>query len=468
MPSSVKPTISFIIPLMNEAPSLDELYHRIAEQAREHARGWEILFIDDGSSDNSWEVIQSLSQLDPEHVRAIRFRRNRTKAPAMATGYKEATGEIVFTLDADLQDDPKEIPRFLAKLNEGEGWDIVSGYKEKRHDPWHKVLPSRIFNRLLSKVNGVNLHDHNCGFKCYRREVVQELPMYGEMHRMVPSLAAIKGFKTTEITVEHHARQHGESKYGWERLMRGFTDMWSIFFIKTFRERPLHFFTTVAFYCGGIAILLWLLALLPMADGLRTGLLSAAPAALFTAPVLIVIGLLAELLTYRHYKEGVDVPIIERIEGKAPTPNEKVVSLADAKDELRTESKPKIIVADDDPITRQLTTRIMQKEGWIVTTAQTGEEAMACISPNVDVILLDIYLPGISGLKVIPKLKQLSPKTQIVVLSGSEKATDGAEAIKAGGFDFLSKPVHKEELIKVLNNALRASRALRPEDQLVG
>ncbi len=456
------PTLSFIIPLMDEAPTLKELHARIAEQAEEHSRGWEILYIDDGSSDNSWEIIQQLAQEDPAHVRALKFRRNRTKAPALATGYKEATGEIVFTLDADLQDDPKEIPRFLQKLDEGEGWDIVSGYKEKRHDPWHKVLPSRVFNAMLSKVNGVPLHDHNCGFKCYRRAVVEDLPMYGEMHRMVPSLASIEGYRTTEIIVEHHARQHGVSKYGWERLMRGFMDMWSVYFVKTYRERPMHFFAAIAVGCIALAGALWGAAFLPVvSQAVRTAFTSAAPAALFAAPVCLAIGFLAELIGYRHYKEGTSVPIIERIDLCDAAAQEKVISLSEAKEQAQSGARPVILIADDDSVTRAISKRILEKAGWEVRTAETGEDAMGAVSPEVHVVLLDIYLPGLSGLEVLPKLKQLSPQSQVVVLSGSDKPTDGAAAIKAGGFDFLSKPVQADTLVTVINQAHQASLALR-------
>jgi len=350
-------------------------------------------------------------------------------------------------------------------MNEGDGWDIVSGYKETRHDPWHKVLPSRIFNKMLSKVNGVKLHDHNCGFKCYRQAVVKDLPMYGEMHRMVPSLASIEGYRTTEIVVEHHARQHGVSKYGVTRMLRGFFDMWSVFFVKNYRERPLHFAGGIAILCVMAAILLWIISLIPgLSEGLRSGLLAAAPAAFFAAPVLLVVGFLAELITNRHYKEGTDVPIIERIDPGGENVQEKVIAFKSDQETAPESTKPKILVADDDQITRTLSTRILKEEGWDINTAETGEEALAAITPDIHVVLLDIYLPGLSGIEVLPKIKQLAPRSQVVVLSGSEKPKDGADAIKAGAFDFLSKPVKKEELLSTLDRALKSSRSLRPEE----
>ncbi|WP_411847044.1 glycosyltransferase [Roseibacillus persicicus] len=460
---SEKPTLSFIIPLMNEQETLQELYDRIAEQANELSRGWEIIFIDDGSTDSSWEVVEKLAKNDTEHVRAIRFRNNQGKAPALSAGYAEVSGEIVFTLDADLQDDPKEIPRFLEKLNEGEGWDVVSGYKEKRHDPWHKVLPSRVFNLMLSKVNGVKLHDHNCGFKCYRLEVVKALPMYGEMHRMVPSLASIEGFRTTEIVVEHHPRLHGVSKYGVKRFVRGFMDMWSVYFIKNFRERPLHLMGGVAMLCAMAAGLMWLLALIPLfPDGLRGGLLAAAPAALFAAPVLVMLGFLAEMITNRHYSKEHPLPIVDRIEPLNAEVREKVTSITSFGNEEESEDKAKILVADDDSTLRRLSTLMLGKEGWEIVAVDTAEAAMAAIGPEFDAVLLDIYLPGLSGIEVLPKLKAMAPFTQVVVLSGSDLAKDGADAIKAGAFDFLSKPIQKDELVETLGRAIQASRSLRP------
>ena len=461
MNKNKKPILSFIIPLMNEEESLEELYQRIAEQADVVARDWEILFIDDGSTDNSWAVVQQLAKADKDHVHAIRFRSNQGKAAALAAGYAEVSGEIVFTLDADLQDDPKEIPRFLEKLNEGEGWDIVSGYKEKRHDPWHKVLPSRVFNWMLSRVNGVKLHDHNCGFKCYRAEVVKALPMYGEMHRMVPSLASIEGYRTTEIVVEHHPRIHGVSKYGVKRFLRGFMDMWSVFFVKNFRERPLHLMGGVALLCLLFAGFLWGLALVPGLPGpVRGGLLAAAPASLFAVPVLLMIGFLAELITNRFYNEQHALPIVERIDPVNLEISEKIVSMGEA--ESLAESIPKVFVVDDDPVMRSLCAKIASDEGWDVVTTDSAEQAMVQLNDCYDVVLLDLYLPGVNGIDVLPKLKVLAPHTQVVVLSGSDRAKDGADSIKAGAFDYLSKPIDRGDLVETLNRAIVACQAIRP------
>jgi len=213
--SAEKPAVTFVIPVKDEQATLATLFRGISVEAAKVTDCLEVIFVDDGSTDESWEVIQQLAEQNQEQVKAIRFRHNAGKAAALAAGWKASRGDIVFTMDADLQDDPEEIPRFLEKMSEG--FDVVTGWKRDRHDPWHKVLPSRIFNFILSRVNKVELHDHNCGFKCYRREVTQSLPMYGEMHRMVPSLAAMHGFQTAEIPVKHHPRRYGRSKYGLRR-----------------------------------------------------------------------------------------------------------------------------------------------------------------------------------------------------------------------------------------------------------
>ncbi len=245
--------ISFVIPVFNEEESLEELAQRIDENVPA-GMNFEIIFIDDGSTDDSWIVIQALSDITRGQIRGLRFRANRGKAAGLQAGFKAAQGGIIFTMDADLQDDPKEIPCFLAKLEEG--YDLVSGWKKVRHDPWHKVWPSRIFNRLLSYFSNVKLHDHNCGFKCYRQKVAKSTQLFGELHRMVPALAGMNGFRVTEIPVRHHARRHGYSKYGVERFVRGFSDMLTIGFLRKYSERPAHFANTWAASCFALATLL--------------------------------------------------------------------------------------------------------------------------------------------------------------------------------------------------------------------
>ena len=249
--SKPKPSISFVIPAMNEEESLEELVDRIDQNVG--TANYEIILIDDGSTDDTWTVIQALADINIA-VRGLRFRSNRGKAAGLQAGFDVAEGDLIFTMDADLQDDPKEIPRFIEKIQEG--YDLVSGWKAVRHDPWHKVLPSRVFNRMLSHFSQVKLHDHNCGFKCYRREVAKSIKLFGELHRMVPSLAGMQGFKVTEIVVEHHARRFGVSKYGVERFIRGFSDMLTMGFLRVYRERPSHFANFCAAMYGAVAFCL--------------------------------------------------------------------------------------------------------------------------------------------------------------------------------------------------------------------
>jgi glycosyltransferase involved in cell wall biosynthesis len=241
--------LSFVIPVKDEETSLEELVAQITEAVQVSCPDsfLEILFIDDGSTDNSWQVMQAIANRLPTIVRAIRFRRNLGKALALEAGFRACHGDIVFTMDADLQDDPKEIPNFLEKL--GEGFDLVSGWKRTRHDPLSKTLPSKLFNGVTSLLSGVKLNDFNCGFKCYRREVIDNIRLYGEMHRYIPVLAADLGYKVGEIAIEHHPRRYGQSKYGWERYVRGFIDLLTVLATTRWLAKPGHLF-------GGVGVLL--------------------------------------------------------------------------------------------------------------------------------------------------------------------------------------------------------------------
>lgn len=243
-----EPALTLILPVHNECESLRPLHAEIDAVARAHQLSLEMIFVDDGSRDGSWEVVKNLAVSDPR-VRGLRFRRNFGKAAALQAAFREVRGVRAITLDADLQDDPAEIPNFLAHLDKG--FDLVSGWKKVRHDPWHKVFPSRVFNAMVSFLSGVKLHDHNCGIKAYEAAVIREIHLYGEMHRFIPVLAAAKGFRVGELVIRHRPRQHGKSKYGWKRFLRGFLDLITVAYLTKYSRRPMHLF-------GGAAILITL------------------------------------------------------------------------------------------------------------------------------------------------------------------------------------------------------------------
>lgn len=246
---------SFIIPVYNEGEGLKELYQEISKLAISLQGAYEIIFIDDGSNDDSYFVLKELHDQDSQVV-VLQLRQNEGKSVALQEGFSLAKGETIITLDADLQDDPSQIPLLIKKLNEG--YDLVSGWKENRKDPFDKTLPSKLFNLIVRIFSGVNLHDFNSGLKVYRREVINELFLYGELHRFIPVIAANSGFKVTEIPVLHRSRKYGKSKYNWTRIPRGFLDFLTIIFLTKFGSQPLHFFggigvlmTTVGFLTGG-------------------------------------------------------------------------------------------------------------------------------------------------------------------------------------------------------------------------
>jgi dolichol-phosphate mannosyltransferase len=246
--------LSIVIPVYNEADSLDELHAELSAVASDQNYAVEMILVDDGSTDDSWNGIRRLAETD-DRVRGIRFRRNFGKAAALDAGFRAARGDRVMTLDADLQDDPIHIPEFLARIDQG--YDVVSGWKQVRHDPWHKVGPSRVFNWMVSRLTGVALHDHNCGMKCYRSEVLSEVRLYGELHRFVPVLAAARGFRVGEIVVRHRPRRHGKSKYGLNRIVKGFLDLLTVKFLTGFGQRPQHLLGTI----GLVSLLLGVLGM---------------------------------------------------------------------------------------------------------------------------------------------------------------------------------------------------------------
>ena len=234
--------ISVIVPLYNEAESLPELHAWIKRVMDEHRYSYEIYFVNDGSTDDSWKVIEELHATCPE-VKGIKFRRNYGKSPALFCGFDRAESDVVITMDADLQDSPDEIPGLYRMVME-EGYDLVSGYKQKRYDPLSKTLPTKLFNATARKVSGIkNLHDFNCGLKAYRKEVVKNIEVYGEMHRYIPYLAKNAGFtKIGEKVVQHQARKYGSTKFGLDRFVNGYLDLISLWFLSKFGVKPMHFF----------------------------------------------------------------------------------------------------------------------------------------------------------------------------------------------------------------------------------
>ena len=284
--------LSIVIPLLNEEESLPELHDWISRVCREAGLGVEIIFIDDGSRDGSWKVIEGLAQSDPS-VHGIRFRRNFGKSAALDKGFEAASGDVVITMDADLQDSPDEIPGLYRMIKE-EGYDLVSGWKRRRHDPIGKTLPSKFFNRTTRMMSGIKLHDFNCGLKAYRRDVVKNIEVYGEMHRYIPVIAKWNGFnRIGEKVVMHQARKYGTSKYGLDRFVKGYLDLLSIMFISRFGRSPMHLFGTlgtIVFIVGFLAAV-WVGAekLYNLHHGIRSILVTNSPY-FYIALTMMIIG----------------------------------------------------------------------------------------------------------------------------------------------------------------------------------
>ena len=316
--------LSVIIPVLNEEDSIEKLNDQIHSILTENEiNKFEVLFIDDGSRDNSWIIIKSLVEKHPQTVRGIKLRRNFGKSTALNAGFKNTSGDIVITMDADLQDDPFEIPNFIQKINEG--YDLVSGWKKIRHDPLHKVIPSKIFNFMTRSLSGIRLNDFNCGYKAYRREVVEKIDLYGELHRYIPVLVAGFGYRITEIPVKHRSRGFGKSKFGIERYFRGFVDLLTVLTITNYNQKPSHFFAGLGVFFGLIGtiilsylIILWFAGFGPIGNRplLLFGIL-----AIVLAVQLVSLGVLSEIMLqnmrkdvvkdYIHEMEGFKKPKLE-------------------------------------------------------------------------------------------------------------------------------------------------------------
>lgn len=317
MPPHVE--VSLVIPVRDEADSVVPLFEELVSAMTPLGLRWEVVFVDDGSTDDTFARLEELhrdSQARDRRVRVIQFRRNFGKSAALAAGFRAAGGRIVITMDGDLQDDPAEIPRLLTRLEEG--YDLVSGWKKTRHDPLSKTLPSRLFNRVLAWIAGVPLHDFNCGFKAYRQEVVREIPLHGELHRFIPALAHAKGFRVTELVVNHRPRQHGRSKYGWGRLLQGFLDLHTVVLLTRYATKPLHLFggTGIACFLAGLAAnlyltTLWVLGQRPIGN---RPLLLLGVLLMILGIQLLSLGLIGEMLISRDADSPRDYSIRRRLE----------------------------------------------------------------------------------------------------------------------------------------------------------
>jgi len=307
MPTDTPLFLSFVIPVKDEDQTLETLYQGIKDNLVDIR--FEILFIDDGSADNSWSEMSRLSETYPEHIKAIKLRRNFGKAFALSTGFKECQGNIVFTMDADLQDDPSEIHKFLEKIEEG--YDVVSGWKNNRQDPLSKTLPSKLFNKMTARLTGIELHDFNCGFKAYKKEVLEGIKIYGELHRYIPVLAHELGYISAEVSVKHNKREFGVSKYGWERYARGLVDLLTVLTTTRYLQKPGHLFGGLGVLSGVIGtLILGYLGILWCIDDAPIG----------TRP-LFSVGILLEILSIQMVSIGVLAELITRHNDSGPTDN---------------------------------------------------------------------------------------------------------------------------------------------------
>jgi glycosyltransferase involved in cell wall biosynthesis len=298
------PEITVLIPVLDEAATVEELATRIASTLDGAGRSFEIVFVDDGSRDGTSARVLAARTRDGR-VKLVRLRRNFGKAAALTAGLDLARGELIVTMDGDLQDDPEEMPRLIEALEAGP-YDLVSGWKRDRQDPLHKTLPSRIFNGVTRRLARVDLHDFNCGFKVYRRQVLEEVPVYGELHRYIPVLASRRGFRVGELAVRHHARRSGVSKYGWDRLYKGLLDLLTVLFITKYTRRPLHLFGLIGLvsFGAGFVINAWLAFLWAFRDESlsQRPLLFLGVLLMLAGLQVLTTGLLAEMTTHKTFR----------------------------------------------------------------------------------------------------------------------------------------------------------------------
>jgi glycosyltransferase involved in cell wall biosynthesis len=307
--------VSVLVPVLNEEGSVEDLAGRVAAVLDGLGRRFEIIFVDDGSTDGTVRGVRAARERDPR-VKLVRLRRNFGKAAALTAGFDQSRGRILVTMDGDLQDDPEEIPRFLTTLEE-QDLDLVSGWKRRRQDPASKRLPSRLFNWVTRRLAQVDLHDFNCGFKAYRREVLAEIAVYGELHRYIPVLASRRGFRVGEIQVNHLSRRHGVSKYGWDRFYKGLLDLITVLFITRYTRRPLHLFGAfgLTFLTLGVGINTYLAVIwLAGARLANRPLLLLGVLLMLLGIQVLTTGLVGEMITFKNFRREDSYSVKERLE----------------------------------------------------------------------------------------------------------------------------------------------------------
>lgn len=306
------PDLSIIIPINNEEENIVPLYQNLSEQLHRIQRTYEIIIVDDGSIDATFENITQLNMQDP-CIKIIKLRKNFGKSTALNVAFQLAKGQVIITMDGDLQDDPGDIPQFLAKIDEG--FDLVSGWKYHRFDPLSKTIPSKFFNKITFLFTGVDIHDFNCGFKAYKSVVIKNIPLYGEMHRYIPALAAWKGFKITEIKIRHHPRMSGKSKYGFSRLIKGVLDLITVKFLTNYASRPLHIFGLAGILSVFIGVVIGIyLVILKFLEDISIGerpMLMLAVLLVLIGFQFISLGLLGEMIAYREIRNQMSDQFIE-------------------------------------------------------------------------------------------------------------------------------------------------------------
>ncbi len=311
--------ISFVIPVFNEEESLEELYNRITEQMKVLSKTYELIFIDDGSSDASYEKLQKIA-FDDDHVKVYKFRKNFGKSVVLDQAFKHSSGDIIITMDADLQDDPKEIPNFILEMDKG--YDLVSGWKKIRKDPFFgKNMPSKLFNFMIGYFSGLKIHDYNCGFKAYKKNLVRHLSLHGDLYRYIPAIAHSMGFSVTEIAIEHHPRVYGKSKYGLNRFTHGFFDFITILFLTKYLKRPMHLFGLFGLFFSGIGLIIciYLSIIWFLGESIGTRpLLLLGVLLILLGTQLVFTGLIAEMIAYhrqgKKYDNTIDKVIVKKIE----------------------------------------------------------------------------------------------------------------------------------------------------------